>query len=152
MDDLLLFMYLVFLFFETILLLFYNVSNFLSFIFSLFLFFKKENKKTDFKSERIYFYYWIFNAFRTISGCSLMYFLIKLTDLLLKNIDFSTPTITKENEFAFLFLLLLISEFWRSTILKIDFYNFCRKYFKISKIWNKTKKDREKKKTKVGIE
>ena len=174
MYDLLLLMYLVFLFFEIILLLLYSISYFLTLIFLPFFFLKREKKrkkreflkeflerefkreyeidlKNNFKSRTIYFCYWIFIMLKTVSVCGLIYTLITLTDLFFKNTGFSAPTNSQINDFAVLFMLLLVSEFWRSSILEIRFYSFYRKYFKILKKWKKIKENEEIKKTKVGI-
>ena len=156
MNELVIFIYLVFLTFEIILLFLYNASNLLTSIFFPFFLFKK-NKKSEYQIKTIRFFYWIFIMFKTILGYGLMYILTKLTYLFLNNIDFSIPTISKEDNFTFLVLLLIISEFLRRTILEINLYSFCRKYYKISKIWNKIKENgekkenEEKKETKVGI-
>lgn len=171
MYDLLLLMYLVFLFFEIILLLLYSASYFLTLIFLPFFFLKREKKrkkreffekdflerefkrefKTNLKIKKIYFCYWIFIMLKAVSVCGFMYTLIDLTDLFLKNTGFSAPTNSQINDFAVLFLLLIVSEFWRSSILEIRFYSFYRKYFKILKKWKKIEEKEEKKETKVGI-
>lgn len=169
MYDLLLLMYLVFLFFEIILLLLYSASYFLTLIFLPFFFLKREKKKREFferdflerefkrefetnlKNKKIYFCYWIFIMLKAVSVCGFMYTLINLTDLFLKNTGFSAPTNSQINDFAVLFLLLLVSEFWRTTILEIRFYNFYKKWVKILKKWKKIEKIEEKKETKVGI-
>lgn len=170
MDDLLLLIYLVFLFFEIILLLLYGASYFLTLIFLPFFFLKREKKrkkrdflerefeidlknnfKSNFKSKRIYFCYWIFIMLKAVSVCGFIYTLITLTDWFFKNADFSVTIISQINDFAVLFLLLLVSGFWRTEILEIRFYSFYRKYFKILKKWKKIEENREKNKTKVGI-
>lgn len=171
MYDLLLLMYLVFLFFEIILLLLYSASYFLTLIFLPFFFLKREKKRkkrefferdflerefkrefeTNLKNKKIYFCYWIFIMLKAVSVCGFMYTLINLTDLFLKNTGFSAPTNSQINDFAVLFLLLLVSEFWRTTILEIRFYNFYKKWVKILKKWKKIEKIEEKKETKVGI-
>lgn len=145
MNELVIFIYLVFLTFEIILLFLYNTSNFLVSLFFPFFLFKKD-KKSEYQIKTIRFLYWVCTMFKTILGYGLMYVLIKLTYLFLNNIDFLIPTISKENNFAFLVLFLIVTEFLRRTILEIDFYSFCRKYYKISKIWNKIKENGEKKK------
>ena len=169
MDDLLLFIYLVFLFFEIILLLLYIASCVLTLIFLPFFFLKEKRKKREFferdflerefkrefetnlKNKKIYFYYWIFIMLKTLSVCGFIYTLINLTDLFLKNTGFSAPTNSQMNDFAVLFMLLLVSEFWRSSILEIRFYSFYRKCFKILKKWKKIKENEEMKETKGGI-
>lgn len=169
MDDLLLFIYLVFLFFEIILLLLYIASCVLTLIFLPFFFLKEKRKKREFferdflerefkrefetnlKNKKIYFYYWIFIMLKTLSVCGFIYTLINLTDLFLKSTNFSAPTNSQINDFAVLFLLLLVSEFWRTTILEIRFYNFYKKWVKILKKWKKIKENEEMKETKVGI-
>lgn len=116
--------------------------------------FKREYEidlKNNFKSRTIYFCYWIFIMFKAVSVCGFMYTLIDITDWFFKNKDFSAPTISQINDFAVLFLLLIVSGFWRSEILEIRFYSFYREYFKILKKWKKFKENEEKKKTKVGI-
>ena len=146
MDDLLLLIYLVFLFFEIILLLLYIVSYVLTLIFLPFFFLKREKKKRDFlerefkrefetnlKNKKIYFYYWIFIMLKAVSVCGFIYTLINLTDLFLKNTGFSAPTNSQINDFAVLFLLLLVSEFWRTTILEMSFYSFYSKHLKYLK-------------------
>lgn len=172
MYDLLLLMYLVFLFFEIILLLLYSISYFLTLIFLPFFFLKREKKrkkreflkeflerefkreykidlKNNFKSRTIYFCYWIFIMLKAVSVCGFMYTLINLTDLFLKNTGFPAPTNFQINDFAVLFMLLLVSGFWRSSILEIRFYSFYRKCFKILKKWKKIEENEEKKETKV---
>jgi hypothetical protein len=174
MYDLLLLMYLVFLFFEIILLLLYSISYFLTLIFLPFFFLKREKKrkkreflkeflerefkreyeidlKNNFKSRTIYFCYWIFIMLKAVSVCGLMYTLIDLTDLFFKNTGFSALTNSQINDFAVLFMLLLVSGFWRSSILEIRFYSFYRKWVKILKKWKKIEENEEKKETKVGI-
>lgn len=158
MNDLLLFIYLVFLFFEIILLFLYNASYVLTLIFLPFFFFKREKKRkkrefferdflerdflerefkrefeTNLKNKKIYFYYWIFIMLKAVSVCGFMYTLINLTDLFLKNTGFSAPTNSQINDFAVLFLLLLVSEFWRTTILEMSFYSFYSKHLKYLK-------------------
>lgn len=88
---------------------------------------------------------------KTLSVCGFIYTLINLTDLFLKSTNFSAPTNSQINDFAVLFLLLLVSEFWRTTILEIRFYNFYKKWVKILKKWKKIKENEEMKETKVGI-
>lgn len=164
MDDLLLLIYLVFLFFEIILLLLYIVSYVLTLIFLPFFFLKREKKRkkrdflerefkrefeTNLKNKKTYFYYWIFIMLKAVSVCGFIYTLINLTDLFLKNTGFPAPTNFQINDFAVLFMLLLVSGFWRSSILEIRFYSFYRKCFKILKKWKKIEENEEKKETKV---
>ena len=88
---------------------------------------------------------------KAVSVCGFIYTLITLTDWFFKNADFSVTIISQINDFAVLFLLLLVSGFWKTEILEIRFYSFYREYFKILKKWKKIKENEEKKKTKVGI-
>ena len=86
---------------------------------------------------------------KAVSVCGLIYTLINLTDLFFKNTGFSAPTNSQINDFAVLFLLLIVSEFWRSSILEIRFYSIYRKWVKILKKWKKIEENKEKKETKV---